>query len=231
MQITLNKLKELGSCPPALRKWEELGLKELTLEQTINKCMELKRFDWANRLIIETMTVKQRGQYAVYAAELVAPIYNEKYPYDNRVNKAIEAAKRALENDNTKKNRNAADSAYYAGYSMPLTLFPAARYAAYSASYAAYAAVDAAAYAVAESDGYPAVVFAADSAYYAASAAACSAVRAAHSAGYSVVVFAAAAEKKESEMKLKIVQYGLKIIKEVKYGSERNYRTNWLLFN
>ena len=37
MQITLEKLKELGSCGETVEKWEELGLINLTLEETINK--------------------------------------------------------------------------------------------------------------------------------------------------------------------------------------------------
>ena len=173
MQITLDKLKELGACNEAIEKWGKLELVNLTLEETIGKCRELDRLDWANWLIVRVITLKQRGMYAVYAAEQVLPIFEGEYHDDKRPRQAIEAAKKVIEND-TEENRRSAYDAYDAAYD------------AYSAAYDAYAY--AAAY-----DAYSAA-----------------------SAAYAAASDAAAWRKKRNEMRWKILQYGLKIIKEVK---------------
>ena len=73
---------------------------------------------------------------AIYAAEQVIKIYEDKYPTDSRLRDAIKAAKAYLK-DPSKKNRDAARAAAYAAAR-------AAGYAAYAAAYAAYAAAYAA---------------------------------------------------------------------------------------
>ena len=89
---------------------------------------------------------------AIYAAELVIGEHEKKYPDDKRPRQAIEAAK-ALLNDPTEENRQAASAASAAAYAACDAACDAAYDAAYAAAYAAYAAYDAAyaAYAAASS--------------------------------------------------------------------------------
>jgi len=68
-----------------------------------------KKLDWASRLIVRVMTRPQYLKYAIYAAEQVIDIY-EKNNQNERPRKAIEAAKKVLASD-TKKNRSAAAEA------------------------------------------------------------------------------------------------------------------------
>ena len=118
---------------------------------------------------------KMYVKYAIYAAECVIDIYEKKYPDDNRPRKAIEAAKKCIENPN-EENKLAASYAAYASY--------AASYAAYASYAASNAAADAA-----------------DAAYAAANAAANAAAYAASAA---------------DAMKLKILKYGLELLREGK---------------
>jgi len=64
-----------------------------------------KRWRWTKKMSVSL---------AIYAAELVLPIFEKKYPDDKRPRKAIEAAKRVLKAD-TIKNRAAARAAGAAG--------------------------------------------------------------------------------------------------------------------
>jgi len=81
---------------------------------------------WSEMKIVKTYQWKKKDKIAlaIYSAELVEPIYRQYYPNDNRIIKAIKAAKKVLKND-TVKNRKAADAAVYAA--------DAAVYAAYVA--------------------------------------------------------------------------------------------------
>ena len=97
--------------------------------------------DWANWLIVQLLTRKQKIQFAIFAAEQVIDIFEKKYPDNDKPRKAIEAAKLVLKSD-TKKNRDdadaAADDADDAAYVA--AAYAAAAYAAYAAAAAAYAA-------------------------------------------------------------------------------------------
>ena len=97
------------------------------------------------RLFTHLMSRKQKVELAIYSARLVLPIFEEKYPADDRLRKAIEAAENCL------KAKSAADEVY-------------------ATAAAAYAATDAAAAFAAADDA--AVAFAAACAYDAAYAAA-----------------------------------------------------------
>jgi hypothetical protein len=92
---------------------------------------------------------------AIYAAELVLPIYEKQYPDDKRPRLAIEAAKAWLK-DPSEENRQAAAYAAYASYASYAAAASAAAYAAsaaaYAASSAAYDAYDASAAAYAAAD-------------------------------------------------------------------------------
>ena len=82
---------------------------------------------------------------AIYAAEQVLKIYEDKYPNDNRPHDAIKAAKAYLK-DSNKKNQDAA------AYAANAAANAAAYAAANAAANAAYAAANAAAYAAANAE-------------------------------------------------------------------------------
>jgi hypothetical protein len=75
--------------------------------------------NWARWLFIRLMNVKQRRSIAVFAAERVLPIFEKRYPNDDRPRKAIESAKAVIKKD-TKANREkaklAAAADAYAAY-------------------------------------------------------------------------------------------------------------------
>ena len=142
------------------------------------------KLDWANWLIVMVMERKQYLAYAIYSAEQVIDIYENKYPDDDRPRKAVEATRQVLKRD-TKKNKAAAAAAA-----------AAAAYAVDAAD-AAYYAVDAAAATAA-------------AAYYAADAddAADAAYAAAYAAAYTCADYA-----ERRKMRLKILKYGIKLLK------------------
>ena len=117
--------------------------------------------EWARWLFTRLMTVKQRREIAIFAAEQVLPIFEKKYPYDNRPRKAIEAAKAVLANY-TPENRKAATAASanaYAAVNAATAYAADAAYAAatasaYATAYAAANAADAAADAAANASAY-----------------------------------------------------------------------------
>jgi len=126
MEITRGFLKDKGACPDGFRWFCECG--ETGHEEVINKLISEKRLQWANWVIVRLMTKEQCVRYAIFAAEQVIGIFEAKYPDDDRPRKAIEAAKKYLE-DPSEENRKSAAAAY-AAYAD----------AADAAAYAAYAA-------------------------------------------------------------------------------------------
>lgn len=73
----------------------------------VNRLIE-HNLGWANWLVVRCLEPR-RGQlrYAIYAAESVIGIFEEKYPNDTRPRLAVDAAKKVLKND-TQVNRDAA---------------------------------------------------------------------------------------------------------------------------
>ena len=67
----------------------------------IKNLMLEKHFDWANWLIVRIMERKQYLSYAIFAAEQVLDIFENKYPDDKRPRLAIEAARKCLTNDSS----------------------------------------------------------------------------------------------------------------------------------
>ena len=117
------------------------------------------RFLDADWLFTEYANKKQCVLYAIFAAELVLHLFENKYPKDKRPKEAIQAAKDYVKNP-CKKTKAAADAAYDA--------YDTAN-AASAASYASYASASAA---YASSAAYAASAAYASSAAYAASYAA-----------------------------------------------------------
>jgi hypothetical protein len=85
--------------------------------------MILRRWEWTKEMSVKL---------AIYAAELVLPIFEAKYPNDKRPAEAIAAAKKYLKNPTA--------YAAYAAHAAANAAANAASYAANAAAYAAYAA-------------------------------------------------------------------------------------------
>jgi hypothetical protein len=119
------------------------------------------------KVLPHVLSDKSARRLAVFSAEAVLPIFEAKYPTDLRPRKAIEAAKRVIEDD-TAENRKEAYAANAAAnaanaYAAADTARAAAYAAAYAAANAAYAAANAA---------YVAAAYVAANAAYAAANAA-----------------------------------------------------------
>jgi len=132
-KITKEFLQSHSACKEGMKWVTENNMIDLPVDQFIEKLIEGDKFDWANWLIVRCTTHEQKIRYAIFAAEQVIKIYEDKYPTDDRPRKAIEAARNYLI-DPSEENKNAADAAY-----------ASARAAAYVTDAAAYAAARAAA--------------------------------------------------------------------------------------
>ena len=159
---TLNEIREYSPCSAG---WSKL-LKSLGKTHADDEPLALDHILDSNGLddaLWALRAVKGHDKalrlFACQCARLVLPIFEEKYPEDDRPRKAIEAAEAfALgQIDKAELAKAAADATYVAN---------AAAYAAYAAADAANAAADAA---------YAAAYAAADAAYFAANAAAANA--------------------------------------------------------
>jgi hypothetical protein len=126
----------------------------VTLTAILNSEIPLKDKFWF--VCKKLLTKEQNQKLAIDVAEMVLPIYEEKYPGDSRVRDCIEATKQFLAGHISLEDllikRRAADSAYddaaaaaAADAAAAAAAAYAAAYAAYAAAYAAYAAADSAA--------------------------------------------------------------------------------------
>ncbi|MDD5354956.1 MAG: Imm5 family immunity protein [Candidatus Omnitrophica bacterium] len=187
MRINKLWLKKWNACDEG-KDWFLLR-KFKSDKQVMEELLADKKENWANWVIIKLFNRKQKIQYAIFAAEQVINLYEEKYPNDKRPREAIEAAKAYL-NKPTQKNKDAAADAAYAAYAAA-----DAAYAAHAAAYAAHAAAYAA----------HAAAYAADAAYVAHAAA--------YAADAAYVADAAAYAAAYAEMKTKIIRYGVGLLK------------------
>ena len=197
MIITTEFLKEKSACAEGFRYVSENGFIGLEAIPFIERLIEHKELvtaatagkedalKWGNWLIVRVMERKQYLQYAIFVAEQVIDIFEKKYPNDKRPRAAIEAVKEYLKNPN-RKNASAAASASAAAASA------SAAAAASSASSAAAAAYGASA----------------------ASAASAAAAASASAAAYGASAASAAAADASEEMQLKILKYGIELLKE-----------------
>ena len=150
----------------------------------------MREFKQEIRKITKDYTREQNFKLAIYSAELVLPIFEKKYPKDNRPRKAIEAAKKCLES-NSVENKELSYAAYAEAYEAVL-----AAYTAYYVAGAAVAAsIAAAASYAAYAEAYEAVLAA--YAYYVADAA------------DAAVVYAS-----PSDITQKIMDYAIKLAEE-----------------
>jgi hypothetical protein len=147
---------------------------EFSLLDFVNSEIPLKDKYW---FVINKcdLTYNQKREIAIGVSSIVLVIYENKYPNDDRPRKAIEAAKKYLNNEISIKKLKLARSAAYAAaaYAADAYAADAYAYAADAADAAAYAAADAA-YAAADAADADAA-YAYDAAYAAAYAAAAAA--------------------------------------------------------
>ena len=120
-----------------LEYWcENLDLENgISIKEGIEFAIKEGKGEDANWFMAKVMNREQRLKYAIYAADLVLPIFEKECPEDFKPRQSIEAAKICLEND-TKENKKAAGAAA-----------DAARGAGWAASCAGWAAGRAARYA------------------------------------------------------------------------------------
>jgi len=182
--ITNRWIADNKPCQEALDLWQR---KERNPLKILKWLIKIKKYDWANWFIVRIMSYKDYASYAVYAAELVINIYENKYPNDKRPREAIEKAKECIKNP-TIKNKNA--------------VYAAANDVAYAAANVAYAAAYDAAYATIYA-AYVVVNDAANDAANDAYAAACAA---------NAVYAAYAAANAANKTKLKIIKYGIRLL-------------------
>ena len=108
MKLTKKWLQEQLACQSGI-DWF-VAQKETDGVKVVNKLVRQDEFDWANWLIVRIMSYKQYVSYGVYAAEQVIKDYEKAYPADDRPRKAIEAAKKCINNP-SEENKSAARSA------------------------------------------------------------------------------------------------------------------------
>ena len=134
MNITTKLLQSLNACQEGIDLVATYEDKEV--EVVIRRLVADDHWDWANWLLPRLMNYKGYVSYAVFATELVLPIWEGEYPDDQRPRQAIEAAKRCID-DPSEKNKNAAQ---WAARAARAAAWEAARAAAAAAQWAATAA-------------------------------------------------------------------------------------------
>ena len=113
MKITTEKLKEMGACSEGIEWFNNQS--ETNGKKLVIKLVAENKLDFANWSVVRLLNRKQKIQYAIFAAEQVIELYEQKYPKDKRPRQAIDAAKLVLKAD-TFENRNAAANAAAAAY-------------------------------------------------------------------------------------------------------------------
>lgn len=94
MKITKKWLMNQDACESGLMWFE--GQDETDAHKVCLALVEQGHVDWARWLLVRCLTKEQNQQVAIYAAELVLPMYEQKYPGDWRVRHCIKATKTYL---------------------------------------------------------------------------------------------------------------------------------------
>ena len=107
-KVDRNWLKEYNACPDGYKFWCEHCEGKTTRQQLL---ILVKDHDnWAWWVLTKLLDTKQNRMLAVFAAKEVLPIFEEKFPDDERPRKAIEAAEKVI-GCNNEENRAAAAAA------------------------------------------------------------------------------------------------------------------------
>ena len=104
-QITTELLESLNACQSGINLVATYPDKDH--EAVIRRLVADDHWDYANWLLPRLMDYRGYVSYAVYAAELVLPIWEKKYPDDKLPRKAIEAAKRCIDDPSENNKREA----------------------------------------------------------------------------------------------------------------------------
>ena len=137
MKITLEWLEENNACVNGVAWFKAQS--ETDGGMVVRALVVAKKFEWANWTIAHLLNRKNQILYAVFAAGQVLHIFEDKYPGELAPRRAIEAARAVAEND-THKNRNAAMNASVTSWSAASTVRSTSWIAAYPACSASYAA-------------------------------------------------------------------------------------------
>ena len=132
MKINKEWLESKKACKEGI-KWfcAKYGESSVDAAELLRLLQSRGNFEWGNWLATNAMSDTQNRQYAIKAAEYVLPIYETKFPNDDRPKKAIMAAK-------TSSGGTAAAYAAYAAVAAANI-----SHGGTAAAYAAYAAGDA----------------------------------------------------------------------------------------
>ena len=211
MKITVEWLQAQGACPRGIDAFQRQ--KETCAVKLVKTIIRKKdHLPWANWLLIRVMSRKQCVSYAIFAAEQVLYLYEQRYPNDNRPRKAVEAAKAAYTHVTDDADARAADAVAYA---TARAADDAARAAADAYARAADDATARAADAAAASAHAAAAAADAitDTADASAHAAADTIADTAYAAAANVAAAAAAAAADAYNMKITILEYGLSLLR------------------
>lgn len=111
--ITKEWIDQNKPCVEALKWYKDyLGKSPIVI---LKRLIKAEKYDWANWFIVRVMEYKDYVSYAVFAAEQILPIFEEKYPDDKRPRQAIEAAKRCIK-DPSEENKKAAWAAAWTAW-------------------------------------------------------------------------------------------------------------------
>ena len=139
--ITLGWLEEHNACDEGVTWFKKQ--KKTDVVDVLKALLADRKFEWAYWVLCRVFRPEQKLAYAIFSAEQVLSIFETQFPNDKRPRRAIEAAKRILENPNKKKRVVATYFAARAAskYANAICVSPAvaAIYAADAASGALYA--------------------------------------------------------------------------------------------
>ena len=96
MKITKRWLERYDVYKNDIKYATENNLINLSDVDFVKKLIKADKLDWANWTIVWSLNKINMIKYAVFAAELVLPIFEKKYPNDDMPRKAIEAAKQFI---------------------------------------------------------------------------------------------------------------------------------------
>ena len=121
MKLTVRTLKKHGACVEAV-EWLR-GQKDKSYKALFTACLAEDHLDWGNWIIARLLHNEDKVRYAIYAASQVIGIYEAMFPDGDRPRKAIQAAKKYLENPSSENAdaADAADAAYAAAYKKTRT--------------------------------------------------------------------------------------------------------------
>jgi hypothetical protein len=147
MEVTLGLLKRLKACGDGIEFYKKVGQPD-NIQDCVKLAIENNNYRYANWFITRILKKLELVKYAVFAAEQVLYLYENKYPDDDRPRKAIEAAKKYINDPSSENASSAASTSASAAASSASASSAAAAYA--SAVYASASAAASSASAAAE---------------------------------------------------------------------------------